>query len=486
MNKKLIIDVFEETCERNDNKIALRLSDQNLTYRQLADRIDVWIKYFKGIGVESGDRIMLVTDHRLDCIAIWLSLWKLDCVPVPLEPTVSPSELGRALESSKAHWILSENCKHNELLSSKVERFKLELHPEWVVARLNFGENIKSSRESSFYIYTSGTTGTPKCVMYDHKAVMATIDSLFEAYHLKSSDVVLTPLTPSLPATMFTAILPTLVKGGTLVLLDEPVPGRVLKLIASTKATILFAVPYFYNLLVDSIRIRGFTDWHSLRLCLSTSAFLTKKTFEEFYSLSGIPIRSIFCTSEAMYCTFNSSNNYETLKESVGQPQKGVKIRIIDNENNDLPIGQEGQIIVSGTHLSTGYFCRPKLEREVYRNGWVYTGDLGCFDQEGNLYIKGRLSETINVGGYLVNPQEVEEILIEYPGVLEAMITAEDDDMIGEIVVAKIVSKQGENIKANNLIEYCKERLYHYKVPNKIDIVKELPKSRYGKIRRLD
>ncbi|HEY9062628.1 MAG TPA: class I adenylate-forming enzyme family protein [Pseudobacteroides sp.] len=483
--KESLYEIFEEICRQMPAKLALVLSEEEVSYEALLNRVITWTNNFISIGVKPGDRVLLVTDHRYDFIAIWFSLWKMKCIPVPLEPTVSSSELECAILSSKAHWVCSENSEHVQALSIDSRRHSFDIHPEWIIAKMNLKETLEHMPDNAFYVYTSGTTGTPKCVIYDHDASMATVDSLFDAYIMTEKDVVLTPLTPTLPATMFTVILPTLTKGATLVMPDEPIPGLILKLLTRTRATVFFAVPYFYNLLIDAIKVREFSDWENLRLCLSTSAFLTKQTFDEFYELSHIPIRSIFCTSEAMYCTFNSSDDPEKLCRSVGKPQKGVKIKVIDAEDKQLLPLQEGQIIVSGTHLSKGYFNRPELEEKVYRNGWVYTGDMGYFDEEGNLYITGRLSETINVGGYLVNPQEVEGILLSFPGVAEALITAENDPMVGESIIGKIVIKNGQYVHIEDLIQHCKKVLFHYKVPSRIDVVEELPKSRYGKIRRL-
>lgn len=478
-----LYEMWMQNCSNLAEKPALVLDEKEVTYKEMRSRELEWKEYFEKIGIQTGQRVVIISNDRYDFMPVWFALWGIEAIPIPLEPTITSAELERAIQASKPHWILSENKEHFDTLEKLGEVIQVEPQTEWRGVKLE-DSGVKTLAKTAFFVYTSGTTGTPKCVMYGFDATEATVNSLKEAYQMTSDDIVLTPLTPSLPATLFTVILPTLIIGGTLVLPSKPIPGRVLKLLYSYKVTILFAVPYFYSLLIEAMKIRGVKE-NSLRLCLSTSAFMPEKVFEEFYEITKLPTKSIYCTSEAMYCTFNTSTDFEIQKKSVGTVQEGVKIKIVDSNMNEVKPGVEGQILISGTHMSMGYFEREELQKEVYKNGWVHTGDLGYMNENGELYIRGRLSETINVSGYLVNPQEVEQIILNYDNIKEVMITAENEDLRGEIVVAKVVLKEQKELDKQALIEFCKQQLFHYKVPVRIDIVEELPKSRYGKIRRL-
>ncbi|BCJ94854.1 long-chain-fatty-acid--CoA ligase [Anaerocolumna cellulosilytica] len=479
-----VYNLFEEKIKKFPDKTAIVISSEKITYKDLNSRINKWTDFLLSIGVKKGERFIISTDHKYDFIALWLSLWKIGAVPIPLEPSSNNAELERALEAGKPHWLCSENKKHAELLS-EANMHKYELHPDWIIAAIVSEEIIDSIPNSAFYAYTSGTSGAPKCVMYDNDATVAILESLIEAFHLTEKDVLLTPMSPSLPSVIFTAILPALSAGSTLVLLNEPLPSRTIKALNETKTTVLFCVPYFYKLLVEAMQVRN-TKLEHLRLCVSTSAYLDKKTFSNFYELTNIPIRSIFCSSEAFYCTFNPYDDLNKLSESVGIPLKGVSIRIVDKEGNNTDNLQEGEILVSGTHKSKGYFCRPELEEKVYKDGWIHTGDLGYLDEDGYLYITGRLSNTVNIAGHLVNPQEVETVLTSYPGVYEAVMLGEKDEIYGERILAKIVLKPGAEVKIDDIVKYCKTMLLPHKIPSKIEIVESLPKSRYGKIRRVN
>lgn len=483
--KSRLYKMYEDIFVNNAEKAGLIITDKEFSFQEIKLHIEKWADMFSQLGMQEGDRVVISTDDRLYFIVTWLALWKINAIPIPIEPSSGAAEIGRAIESGKPQWICSENPIHLDGMPEGFERCSFSLEPEWVVGKISENNKIASMENSAFYCYTSGTTGTPKCVMYDIDATIAIIDSLIDAFKLTNKDVFMTPLPPSLPSVIFTAFLPALASGATLVVLDEPIPSRTLKVMKNTNTTVFFAVPYFYKLMIEAMKIRNVSHFDALRLCVATSAYLDEKTFSDFYDLTGIPIRSIFCSSEAFYCTFNPKDNMEKLKKSVGYPLKGVQLKIGDKAGQEVEPLREGEILISGTHKSSGYFCRAELEKKVYIDGWVHTGDLGYMDKDGYLYITGRISDTINVGGYLVNPLEVESILNSYPGISESVIVGEKDEEIGEIVVAKVVLKDGAQLDENDVIRYCKEMLLPFKIPNRIEVIDAVPKSRYGKIRRL-
>lgn len=477
-----VIETFETICGKYSEKTAIILSKRRITYSELKSEVDRWKEVLSDSGIRKNDKAIITIEDRYQFISIWFALWKLECVPIPLESIVNKNELESAIKSSRCQWILSEETFNKEYLLNQYKYKQINGNSS-ALSRTEYKSMDSDIEEGAFYVYSSGTTGSPKCVMYDQAACWATVDSLVNAYHLKESDIILTPMTPSLPATMFTAILPALLVGATLILPNEPIPGLMLKLMKNEKVTVFFAVPYFYNLINEASKVRGIPDNLVCRLYLSTSAYLTPKVFEEFYKLFDMPIYSMFCTSEAMYNTMNTSDNYEVLKKSVGKPQKGVQIHIADENGVKINGDKEGEIIIGGTHLSKGYFNEPELMKKVYRDNLVYTGDLGYMDGEGNLYITGRISNTINIGGYLVNPQEVEDIILGYKGVKEAFVYPEIQEE-REIVACKIVLDGQNDLSKRDLINHAKGLMNHYKVPEKVYIVDEIEKGRYGKIRR--
>lgn len=477
--------LYEDTFLENKDKAGLVIVDKEYKYSVLHEMVNEWADAFTDLGIKKSDRVMISTDDRLYFIISWIALWKIEAIPIPIEPVSSSHEIIRAIESGHPNWVISENPTHLKGMPSDFKKMDFMLKDDWIVGCITSSEEWKSMDNSAFYCYTSGTTGTPKCVMYDLEAAYAIIDSLIDAFKLSNKDVFMTPLPSSLPSVIFTAFLPSLASGATLVVLDEPIPTRALKVMKQQEPTVFFAVPYFYRLLIDCMKVRNEQKFNRLRLCVATSAYLDEKTFTDFYELTGVAIRSIFCSSEAFYCTYNPYDDIGKLRHTVGIPLKGVQMRIADANDNIVEPMVEGEIQISGTHKSSGYFYRKELEEKVYKNGWVHTGDMGYIDSEGYLCITGRLSDTVNVGGYLVNPLEVESVINSFEGVNESMIVGQRDDEVGEIVVAKVVVKDNKHVDKAELIKHCKSHLLPFKVPNRIEFIEELPKSRYGKIRRL-
>jgi acyl-CoA synthetase (AMP-forming)/AMP-acid ligase II len=168
--------------------------------------------------------------------------------------------------------------------------------------------------------------------------------------------------------------------------------------------------------------------------------------------------------------------------ESVGRPAPWIDIRIVDEMDNDLAVGQIGEIIVRSWVVMKGYYKDEEETKRVMRNGWFYTGDLGKFDEQGYLYILGRKKEMIKVSGEIVYAAEVESVISKHPLVKEVAVVGVADDLRGEAVKAVVVLKPESKLKQEDIRYFCKEHLAHFKVPNIVEFRKELPKNRVGKV----
>ncbi len=484
MSAETLSMLFEHTCCRFQERIALKLGDAQLTYKQLAKRVDSWSMELTALGLGPQERVLIAASEPLDFIAVWFALWRIGCIPIPLEASTAPAELARAAAESRAHRLFTSIPANLEVIEP-VNKGATTTQPAWIHAQMNPHPAEATSSNTALFFYTSGTTGTPKCVIFDHTAMAANVISLAETINLSEIDVMLTPASPMLPATIATVVLPALCVGATLALPAQPIPGQVLRKIVSTGTTIFFGVPYLYELLAATMALRESSFWGDVRLCLSSSAFLDGHLFDKFYNLTHLPIRSVYCSSEAGACTFNNADDLMLIRDSVGRALRGVDLQIMHSSGRILSSGSMGQVVVRGSNVASGYFCRPELQEEVFDEGWVKTGDLGVTDDGGYLRLIGRLSQTINVSGYLVNPREVEQVLLSHPAVAEAFVYGVKDPIMGEIIAAKVVLVKGMTLSSNDeLLSICANTLIHYKVPRYVTVVGKLPKSRYGKIAR--
>ncbi|MCM8789764.1 MAG: fatty acid--CoA ligase family protein, partial [Candidatus Omnitrophica bacterium] len=168
--------------------------------------------------------------------------------------------------------------------------------------------------------------------------------------------------------------------------------------------------------------------------------------------------------------------------ESVGKPLPWVEVKIFDENDNEVPFGQIGEIVVRGEQISEGYYKDPYLTKQTIRNGWFHTGDLGRFDEEGDLYIVGRKKEMIKVGGEIVFEPEVEGALHKHPDIAEVAVVGVLDKLRGEVPKAYIVLKENKKLDEQELCYFCREHLAHFKIPHYFEFVESLPKNRAGKI----
>jgi long-chain acyl-CoA synthetase len=169
---------------------------------------------------------------------------------------------------------------------------------------------------------------------------------------------------------------------------------------------------------------------------------------------------------------------------SVGIPLPGFTVKILDDDHNEMPLGDLGEICARGPHVMKGYYRMPEATAETIRDGWLHTGDIGRMDADGNLYVVDRKKDMIIRGGLNVYPRDVEEVLFEHPAVAEAAVIGRPDPQYGEEVIAFVVLRHGANARAEEILAFCAERLAKYKTPKEIHYTASLPKSGVGKVVR--
>lgn len=480
-----LLEQFEAAARRHPDKNALVTPAGETTYGQLLSCVGAWEREVARLGFRSRERVVVSLDAYVDFVALWFALWRRGCVPVPVEASAPPAELANAVRESRAQRLVSSSAEHLASVGAITGRSEHpRLAPTLGVADLDT-EPLELPDDIALFFYTSGTSGTPKCVMMDHSGMAANICDQISAYGLGPNDVCLTPVTPTTAAALATVIWPSVSAGGTALLLPGASAGRLLRTVSTARPTVFYAVPFVYRLFADAADLGGPPVWNGVRLCLSSSADLSGRVFDEFLRRTGQPIRSLYCSSEAGSCTYNASSDAEQIRTSVGTALPGVDVRVVDASGKPQGPGNEGEIMVTGTHLARGYVARPELQAKVFRDGWVATGDVGKLDAHGFLYLTGRLSETINVAGYLVNPTSVERVLASHPSVSEALVVGEEGRTRGSALVAYVVLRDGTSVPTPaELMRHCAAHLEHYKVVRRFTVVDSLPRGRYGKVRR--
>jgi long-chain acyl-CoA synthetase len=332
-------------------------------------------------------------------------------------------------------------------------------------------------------LYTSGTTGQPKGAELTHanlhKNCTMTAETLGQFSH---QDVLLgaLPLFHSFgqTCTMNAAIG----IGATVTMIPRFDPEKALEIIERDRVTVFQGVPTMYNAILHANRADS-TDTSCLRLCMSGGAALPVELIRGFEERFDCAILEGYGLSETSPVASFNHPDRERKPGSIGTPIKGVEMQVWDDEGNELPQGEVGEIVIRGHNIMKGYWGRPDAtEDAIDADGWFRTGDMAKVDGDGYFFIVDRKKDLIIRGGYNVYPREVEEVLYEHPAVQEAAVVGIPHDSLGEEVAAAVVLKQGESVDASELKAYVKEQVAAYKYPRKIWFVDELPKGPTGKI----
>ena len=473
MSKKLY-DIFERVAVRNPGKVAFHFTDRSITYQALQESIRECESELIRIGVEEGTKVLLQMEEPEIFACMILAIWKLHALFIPIEKKVTDEELIRVKEESKCNFYITT-------FGSSGDLNYLKGHYAFVRYQKIIQKEVSCQEETALMFYTSGTTGLPKCVAFNHVAMTNNVMTVAEKMNLSAEDVFYTPLALTLPATITTVLLPSLCCGTALFISETQLPRVILRNIESNLITVFFAVPYMYELMIETMNTAENNPFKNVRVCVSSSAFMKPHIFEQFYKKTNLFIHSIYCSSEAGAITYNDGEDLETIKNSVGRPLPGVQVQILA-DGKEAEENESGEIIVSGVSMSNGYFNRPQLHKEVFLECGVKTGDLAYKDKNGFITLCGRISDVINVAGYLVNPKEVEDLIITMDGIAEAVVYAVSKDVIGEYVAAKVILKDKHQvISEQDIIKYCSQHMSNYKVPRKIEFVESIQAGRYGK-----
>jgi long-chain acyl-CoA synthetase len=272
--------------------------------------------------------------------------------------------------------------------------------------------------------------------------------------------------------------------GSTMVLIPRFDLKMVLESIQKYKVNVFPGTPTIYVAIISAPDLKKY-DLSSIRICVSGGAPLPLEVQLKFQELTGGRLIEGYGLSETSPITH--ANRLDAKAEgSIGLPMPDTLCKIVDSETGDqeLAVGEVGEICIRGPQVMRGYWNKPEENDRVLRDNWFYTGDIGRMDERGMTFIVDRKKDLIIAGGYNIYPREVEEVLYEHPKVMEAAVAGVKDPYRGETVKAYIVLKDGETATDGEIISFCKERLAAYKVPKKIEFRTELPKTMIGKILR--
>lgn len=348
---------------------------------------------------------------------------------------------------------------------------------------ITFEEVSEDGERTSVVFYTSGTTGKPKGVLLTASNVRAAAQIWGEAMELNAQDrmQIVAPLFHCAASHVFS--IPVIYAGGTIVIEEGFSPERALHTMEHEEITIFFGVPAMYSILLNTPKMENL-HLPNLRLFTYGAAPMPYELVRKVKALyPNVKVQNLYGQTENSPAATTLKDHHALEKVgSVGEPLPQTEVQVVDEFGEPLPVGQVGEIVTKGPQVMKGYLKNEEATTRTIQNGWLYTGDLGRFDEDGLLYIVDRKKDMIIRAGENVYPVEVEEVLYQIPELLEAAVVGIPHTVYGEVPKAFIVLKEGRKLTEEEIISFCSKRLAKYKLPEEVVFIDTLPRNASGKV----
>jgi acyl-CoA synthetase (AMP-forming)/AMP-acid ligase II len=455
------------------------------SYRELNDLIDKTAVLLNAYGLKSGDRFGIITRNRPEFFFLYLASLKLGTLIVPIvadSPAETIQHLAQTFNFSLlfSDWPAKPKIPRLKLilLDSLLERLKRLKPDPAIFADTSF------ARPGSLY-FSSGTTGAPKGIPQSPKNLLASAGVLARAYRFGQNDTQMGVMPCYHTALATCGFFPGLMVGSAFVLYERFHRTTFWQNLAASRASFVNIVPTVLSILLKEPEdISGYNLSH-LKFIGSASAPMLPALQRQFESKFGVMVSNQHGLSETGALFFNPAEPARRRLGAIGLPTgEPIEIKLIKEDGTETKTNEVGEIITRGPNVIDGYYQNPTETNLAYRAGWFYTGDLAYRDAAGFYFMVGRSKEVINRGGAKILPQEVDNVILAAPGVLEAAAVGVPDPVYGETVIAFVVPKKDHCPLAEEIKQHCAAALPSYKCPREIIFIEEIPQTASGKIFR--
>ena len=487
---------------------AIVFDDRRMTFGELADRVSRLANGLADLGVGAGDRVAVMQVNCNEHIESYFATAKLDAIFVPINFRARSEELSFMLNDSGVKAIILGQRYQDMVRQVKPELTTLEhqitleapaddfVSYEDLIANSSDEERFPAADgdDVTIIMFTAGTTGTPKGVMLSHNSFSSYILANVEPVDMEVAEKNILTV-PLHHIAGVQAVMAAIYGGRTLVLQRQFDEEGWMKLVQEEQVNRAMMVPTMLKRLMDQPSF-GSYDLSSLRVITYGAAPMPleviKKAIVEFPDTRFI--NAFGQTETASTITMLPPDAHEIREGdpdydqkmkrlgSIGKPLPDVEVRIVDEDGHDVALGENGEIVARGERLMKGYWNREEATRETLRGGWLYTGDLGYWDDEGFIFLSGRAKDFLKRGGEMIAPEEVEQIIMSHPAVDEAAIIGVPDIEWGERVRAIVVRKPGMELTMEEVVEHCRPRMAGFKRPEDVIFIEELPRNPMGKV----
>ena len=493
--------MLEGVAKQYGAKTAIALGDQTLSYVELDEASNKVANTLLELGLSKGDRVAMLLSNSPEFAVIFFGILKIGAIAVPLDTRYKFYELASLFNNSQPKILVAES-PFLEPLVPDLPRFKSIEHVIDLSSEKDEGQFISyrqilatssahkvevglEAEDIALIFYASGTTSRPRGAILSHGSLIVEAKASGDGFEQTDKDIVMQFALPLYHVFGLEILLITsLFRGSTVVMLPGLSISSLMETIERERATMFMGVPYIFTLAVNMAEKEGIKyDLSSLRLCISAAQTLPLIIRERFRQHYGLDIVEIYGLSETVAHVTCQSVDGTGKPGSVGKALSVWEIRIVDDNGKELPTNQTGEIIIAGPFMK-GYYVNPEDTAEVIKDGWLYTGDIGKIDEDGELFILGLKKDMILIKGQNIYPIDIEAVLQSHPKVAEAAVVGIPDELRGERIRGVVTLKDGQVATEHELQDFCRQYLANYKVPKQIIFVASLPKTAAGKIRK--
>lgn len=503
-------------ARKTPQSIAVVADGQRTTYAELEARVAGLARGLAGLGVGPGDRVAYLGPNHPTYLETLFALGRLGAVFVPLNTRLAAPELAYQLQDSGAralvcsgapavadalaglartvglkHWIALPGALATPPLEGTVVGYdelvatggESQAGGDLAGGGAGLGDVPVTHDDVCIVMYTSGTTGRPKGATLTHGNITWNAVNVLVDADLRADEVTLVTAPMFHTAALNMSVLPTLLKGGRVVIEPGFEPERALDLIADEGVTCLFGVPAMYAAITQSPRW-GQADLSRVRNLLCGGAPVPEPLIRAYTDRGLSFIQGYGMTETSPGALLLDRDRVQTKLGSAGYPHFFTDVRVVRPDGDEVEVGEKGEIVVQGPNVMAGYWQNPEATASSLVDGWFHTGDVAVVDADGAVYVVDRLKDMIISGGENIYPAEVESALHEHPAVLDCAVIGVPDEKWGEVGRAVVVLAPGVDLSAEQMREFLTDRLARYKIPRSLLVVDALPRNASGKILR--
>lgn len=488
--------------EGRGTKTVFREADgakRSMTYAELKDLAGQFAGALTRAGVRREERVALIVRDQLEFPIAFFGAMKSGAVPVPLNTLLAAPVYDAILNDSRASILVVSAALWDTVKPAIDGNSYLRQvvvigdAPEGTTSFETFMDGAEvldtieaQDDELAFWLYSSGSTGTPKGVRHIHSSMKATADTFgAQVLGIREDDVIFSAAKFFFAYGLGNAVsFPMSVGATTIIFSGRPKPDAMFDVMANEKPTLFCGVPTLFAALVAEQEKRGGAPEHTIRLCTSAGEALPRDIGDRWEKLWGCQIVDGVGSTEMLHI-FLSNAPGDIVYGTSGKAVPGYEVRLVDEHDEDVPDGEVGELLVRGPSSADGYWNQRNKSQSTFQGHWTRTGDKYTKDENGRFVYSGRTDDMFKVSGIWVSPFEVEQALIEFPGVLEAAVVSKADEKDLIKPAAFVVMKEGvEAPSMDELKEFVKEKIGMWKYPRWVTFVDELPKTATGKIQR--